>query len=302
MLMVSEYKAVPLFLEYLSVERGASPNTIQAYSRDLSHFYELYQELNQETLRAYFAGQDHAPSTQARHLSALKSFAKFMVREGYWEKLPFQNVLSPKKHKTLPKILSQEMLGLLLDTAQKRQDKEGVRLYCLLEMLYATGLRVSELISLPAGIAPQAQRNGAFIVTGKGKKDRMVMMTDQATAALGDYLPHRASFGSDQRWLFPSRSQSGYLTRQRMGQLLKELALQAGLDPTDISPHVVRHAFATHLLEGGADLISVQNLLGHSDISTTEIYTHVVSENLKDYIQAFHPLGMSAKKENNNDV
>ena len=297
-----ERQSIPLFLDYQTVERGASSNTCEAYQRDLDRFYARYDCLNKETIRSYFTemaavSPPLSAATHARRLSALKGFSKFMVREGLATSVPFDHIAAPKMAKPLPKILSEEEITLLLAKAATSTDKEGVRLYCLLEILYATGLRVSELVMLPMAMAGPALRNGHFIVMGKGKKERLVLLTEQAIWALKQYLPMQPLFGTHLKWLFPSRSKEGHLTRQRMGQSLKELAKDVGMDPNRVSPHIIRHAFATHLLAGGADLMVVKNLLGHSDISTTEIYTHVMQEDLKDYIQAFHPLAKERAPE-----
>ncbi len=296
---MAEFNQIPLFLEYMAVERGASHNTIESYRRDLQDFYSSYEAMTPETVRQYFKTQTFeklSPASQARRLSSFKSFAKFMMIEGIWEQSPLTHITPPRKPKTLPKILSHEDLKALLNQAWKDTSPEGLRLTAFLELLYATGLRVSEIVGLPKTVVGPAKTSMAFTVIGKGGKERWVPLTDHALEALKAYLPYRGHFGRDDRWLFPSSSKEGHLTRQRLGQLLKQLAIDAGVDPSRLSPHVIRHAFATHLLEGGADLVAVQNLLGHRDISTTEIYTHVCQENLRNYLEENHPLGKPQEK------
>ena len=282
------------FLDYLHVVKGASVNTLDAYRRDLEIFYQHYSVLNQDTLQAYTQtiAQKVSPSTQARRLSVIKSFIKFITQEKESTSISITHVVQPKTEKRLPTILSQKNLATLLQKAKTFQGKEGLRLSCLLEILYATGLRVSELVTLPATIVNQALRSQSFVVKGKGNKERLVFLTTHAIQALEHYLPHRLHFGSTKEWLFPSHSKKGHLTRQWFGKMLKALAGSQN----NISPHMVRHAFATHLLEGGADLVAVQSLLGHADITTTAIYTHVMQENLRDYIQAHHPLARQSQK------
>ena len=221
---------------------------------------------------------------------------QFLIAEEICKEDPTSLLSRPKKHKPLPKILTEEEIILLLEAAAADASAEGDRLEALLEILYASGLRVSELISLEHDAVLQAEET--LIVKGKGDKERMVPLSSYAIKALEKYLKVRREFVPHQgasRWLFPSYGKSGHLTRQRFGQLLKGLAVQAGLDPDRISPHVIRHAFATHLLNGGADLVSVQNMLGHADISTTQIYTHVMHQKLQQVIQECHPLSQKKK-------
>jgi integrase/recombinase XerD len=201
---------------------------------------------------------------------------------------------SPRQGRPLPKILSEAEVDALLDAARDRDGAEGVRLTCMLELLYATGLRVSELVGLP--LAAVARDPRVILVRGKGGKERMVPLTEAAIEAVEAWRAVRGAYvptGQDSRYLFPSRSEEGHLTCRRLGQLLKELAIDSGIDPAKVSPHVMRHAFATHLLHHGADLRSLQQMLGHADISTTQIYTHVLGERLKTLVATHHPLAGS---------
>jgi integrase/recombinase XerD len=232
-----------------------------------------------------------APRTAARRLSALLQFFKFLLVEGMRADDPTSVIDAPRQGRPLPKILSEGEVTALIETARANESPEGIRLAAMLELLYASGLRVSELVALPLGTVARGER--AIIVRGKGDKERMVPLGEQALRAVRDYLAVRPSFlakGQVSRWLFPSRAASGHLTRMRCGQLLKDLAVKAGVDPGKLSPHVLRHAFATHLLGHGADLRSVQQMLGHADISTTQIYTHVDVERLTTLVTTHHPL------------
>lgn len=290
-----------LFLDMMAVERGASNNTLEAYRRDLADFdgYLTAGGLSAATakegdLHAYIQAMGKAamaPRTVARRLSALRQFYRFAYAEGHRKDDPTLKIENPRQARPLPKTLSEEEVDRLLQAAQDRPGPEGLRLTALLEVLYASGLRVSELVSLP--LAAVARDPRVMIVLGKGNKERMVPLSDAARAALQDYKEVRGHFlkqEEDSRWLFPSRSLGGHLTRHRVAQLLKELAVEAGIMPSKVSPHVLRHAFASHLLSHGADLRSVQQMLGHADISTTQIYTHVLEERLRSLVQDHHPL------------
>jgi integrase/recombinase XerD len=237
------------------------------------------------------ATRDLAPRTLARRLSAMRQFYRFLVIDGRRGDDPTSGLDAPRLGRPLPKLLSEADVARLIAAAEAWPDEEGVRLRCLLELLYATGLRVSELVTLPA---VAAQRDPRFLlVRGKGGKERVVPLSQPSRQALALYLQCRGSFlppGASSRYLFPSRGRDGHLTRQRCGQLLKELALAAGLDPARLSPHVLRHAFASHLLDHGADLRSVQQMLGHADIATTQIYTHVQGDRLRRLVESAHPL------------
>jgi integrase/recombinase XerD len=285
----------------LVAERGASANTIAAYSRDLADFCRFLEPRGIAVeaagtldLRDYLAGLERAglsARTAARRLSALRQFHRFLVAEGIRPDDPSSVVDSPRRGRPLPKLLSENEVDDLLAAARRRRGPGGVRLVALLEVLYATGLRVSELVSLP--FAAVARDSEVLVVRGKGGKERMVPLSEPARAALVDYGAWRDRFlpdGKPSPWLFPSRGRPGHLTRRRLGQLLKELAVETGIDPARVSPHVLRHAFATHLLNRGADLRSVQQMLGHADIATTQIYTHVLKDRLVGVVRDHHPL------------
>ena len=290
------------FLEMLAVERGASDNTIAAYRRDLGHYAGFLASRRSSPeaavtrdIRDYLAALDRAglaARTSARRLSALRQFYRFLFEEGLREDNPAVAIDSPHLGRALPKVLSEGEVDALLAAARTHGGPRGLRLVALLELLYATGLRVTELVGLPHAAARRDPR--VLIVTGKGNKERMVPLSDPARAALAAYLAERRAFlppRGASPWLFPSRRDpKRHLTRHRIGQLLKDLALEAGLDPSKVSPHVLRHAFASHLLDHGADLRSVQQMLGHADISTTQIYTHVLNERLQRLVTEHHPL------------
>ena len=296
-----------LFLDMLTAERGASENTKAAYRRDLMDLHsflkakgETLEAASENAMQGYFAdlakgGDATSPRTAARRLSAFRQFFKFLISEQLRVDDPSRHVAAPKPGRSLPKTLSQEEVLNLLEAIDKQYKADQHRLICLLEMLYATGLRVSELVGLPLTAIDRQQR--FVVVRGKGGKERLVPIGDAARAALNAHLatrPYHMAAGEkpeDNRWLFPSkRAASGHLTRQRFGQMIKELALEAGIDPKRVSPHVMRHAFATHLLEHGADLRVVQQLLGHADITTTQIYTHLSDKRRRDAVMNHHPL------------
>lgn len=291
------------FLEMMVVERGASRHTIDAYRRDLDDYLRFLDrqgrkaaDVDGTTISAYLSSLSaagFAASSQARKLSAIRQYHRFLYLEGHRSDDPTQTVDSPKQQRPLPKLLEEHEVKALIDAAHARPEAEGMRLAACLELLYATGMRVSELLALPlSALAPDRQ---SLIVMGKGSKERMVPIGQAARDALETYLAVREGFlarrTKGSRFLFPSRSKEGHLTRQRLTQLLKELAPEAGIEPRRISPHVLRHAFASHLLAGGADLRAVQMMLGHADIATTEIYTHVQGKRLADAVTRHHPLG-----------
>ena len=294
-----------LFLEMMLVERGAAANTLAAYGRDLDAVSEfLKKPLEQATtadLQAYFRGPGMALSqtSAARRLSALRQFFVFCLEEGARQDLPTEGVSAPKAARRLPKTMTREQVAALLALAHHQSKTfEGARLYALLEVLYATGLRVSELVSLPVSMV--SERTGLIPVVGKGGKERLVPLGRQAVAALKAYMPLREAWLKHQRrgadpHLFPGTGAQGHITRQGLGQALKALGAEAGLGHLDLSPHKLRHAFATHLLDGGADLRVVQQLLGHADISTTQIYTHVMDERLHDLVFHHHPLAQGKR-------
>jgi integrase/recombinase XerD len=294
-------KHLEAFLEMMGAERGAAPLTLVAYRNDLCDLAVFLaasrmmpEAADRTSLHAYLAGPvtaGLAPRTLARRISAMRQFYKFLLLEGVRSDDPTAQLDTPRLGRPLPKILSEGEVQALIDGVQTWTGNEGVRLGCVVELLYATGLRVSELVTLPLAAA---RRDARFlIVSGKGGKERVVPLSEPARAALSRYLKCREEFLPDKkqsRWLFPSRGRAGHLTRQRTGQLLKDLAAKAGLDPERLSPHVLRHAFASHLLAHGADLRSVQQMLGHADIATTQIYTHVETERLRKLVENAHPL------------
>jgi integrase/recombinase XerD len=294
-------RRIEAFLEMLAAERGAARLTLAAYRNDLGDLAGFLagrglavEAADAAALHAYLgdaATRRLSPRTLARRLSAMRQFYRFLVSDGARADDPTAGLDAPRLGRPLPKILSESEVAALIAAAEARGDEEGVRLRCLLELLYATGLRVSELVGLPL---TAAQRDPRFLlVRGKGGKERVVPLSEPARRALAAYLAERRRFLPQQlpsRWLFPSRSAGGHLTRQRCGQLLKELAVAAGHDPTRLSPHVLRHAFASHLLDHGADLRSVQQMLGHADIATTQIYTHVQGDRLRRLVETAHPL------------
>ena len=282
-------------------ERGASQNTYEAYHRDLTRYLEFLgtdgqdgETASPDTVRGFLAdlaADGLAARTQARKLSAIRQFHGFLVLEGHRTDDPTSTVDAPRLGRPLPKVLQFDEVGALLAATSEIVGWRGARMRALLEILYATGLRVSELVGLPSATVARDAR--LLIVRGKGGKERMVPLTEAAIEAITGYLGNRGVFLSgrpDSPFLFPSRSAEGYLTRRRLGQLLKELAGECGIDPAKVSPHVLRHAFATHLLDHGADLRSVQQMLGHADISTTQIYTHVLGKRLRSVVEKHHPL------------
>ncbi|MEC9401968.1 MAG: site-specific tyrosine recombinase XerD [Pseudomonadota bacterium] len=295
------------FLEMLAAERGAAENTLAGYRRDLEDFSgflgrKTLASAQSEDISAYLGDLNRrgfAETSQARRLSALKQFYKFLYAEGSREDDPTRTLSAPKRRASLPKVLSMEDVDRLIETARAETEKpqksaaarlRTQRMYTLIEVLYATGLRVSELVALPVTAALRDAR--LIEIRGKGGKERLVPLSRAAQAAMKDYVGLRAAEGAYEKspWLFPSHGDSGHLTRQHFARDLKDLAVAAGLDAGKISPHVLRHAFASHLLQNGADLRVVQQLLGHADISTTQIYTHVLDERLRELVESAHPL------------
>jgi integrase/recombinase XerD len=304
-------RSVEAFLEMLVAERGAAPNTLDSYSRDLRDFGAFMgrrrrrpEEAVTDDIRKYLATLTSAgmsPRTAARRLSALRQFFKFLYSSGDREDDPCATVDSPRLGRSLPKYLSEDDVDRLLTAVRIRDDSEGLRRTALMEILYATGLRVSELVGLPLSALSRDGR--ILIVRGKGGKERMIPLNDTAVEALVAYRAVRETFfpkggksGTAARWLFPSRSKDGFLTRVRFSQILKEIAFEAGLDPKRVSPHVLRHSFASHLLAHGADLRSLQQMLGHADIATTQIYTHVLDERMKALVRQAHPLALFGRE------
>ena len=297
---------IDLFLEMMSAERGASVHTINAYRRDLELSHDYLKGFGQsletagtghlEALLAAWANEGLAASTSARKLSSLKQFYRYLQIENIRTDSPAQYITGPKQGRSLPKTMSEADVDRLFTAASAGQGIRDQRLLCQLEILYAGGLRVSELVTLP--LAATNRNDKVLYIRGKGDKERLVPLTDKAVDAIKDWKTVRETSLPDNpdtraratKYLFPSRSKLGHMTRERFAQSLKDLSVKAGLDATKISPHVLRHAFATHLLAGGADLRSVQKLLGHADISTTQIYTHVLDERLKQLVHEKHPL------------
>ena len=310
----SDANLTSLFLDMLAAEQGAGANTLDAYRRDLmdlsdylSQSGQAFAGVNTDGLRGYLSDLDSRgfkSSSVARRLSAMRHLFRFLLNERVRGDDPAAILSGPKRGRGLPKVLSIADVDRMLTRAKELtsvapasglKQLRAMRLYCLLEVLYATGLRVSELVALPRSAA----RNDArmIVVRGKGNKERLVPLNDASRRAMGDYLAametqkgDKAKAAAASKWLFPSFGESGHLTRQHFGRDLKELAASSGLSPRLVSPHVLRHAFASHLLHNGADLRIVQTLLGHTDISTTQIYTHVVEERLKSLVRDLHPL------------
>ena len=291
------------FLDMMSAERGAGANTLAAYRRDLLDFASHADpaKASREQVRGFLTGlstSGMAASTQARKLSALRQFYGFLYGEGIRSDDPTQTIEAPQARRRLPKILSGNDLDAMLATAAEDRTPQGLRLTLIVEMLYGGGLRVSELAGLT--VAAVRTRENFIRITGKGNKERLSPLSPAAREALDAYLDVRAAFvpqdDKNNRYLFASRGEGGFLTRRRFHQLLKGLALKAGVNPEKVSPHVLRHAFATHLVEGGADLRSVQTLLGHADIATTQIYTHVARDHLTKVMRGAHPLAKAVKK------
>ena len=298
-----------LFLDMLAAERGAAANTLQAYRRDLDDYFAFLAETKvgplaagAATIRAFMASLDERglkASSAARRLSAVRQFHKFLYAEGYATADPTAAVEGPKRGRALPKVLSVDHVDQLLGVAKEAAENadaspaerlRGARMHCLLELLYASGLRVSELVALPKAAALAKDR--VLIIRGKGGRERLVPLTEAARSAARAYLALLQQQGrAAGPWLFPADSEAGHLTRQAFARDLKAAAAAAGLRSDKISPHVLRHAFASHLLQNGADLRIVQELLGHADISTTQIYTHVLDERLKSMVRDLHPLG-----------
>jgi integrase/recombinase XerD len=290
------------FLEMLSAERGLAQNSLLAYRNDLADFSgfltgrsENPETIGTDGLRLYMQGlsdEGMTASTAARRLSALRQFFKFLVQENIRKDDPAALLDAPKRARPLPKLLSEDEVDRLLAEARCLRDDaaESARLTALLEILYATGLRVSELVGLRW--PPFGDDARFLVIRGKGNKERLVPLSEPARQAIEDYAGWRSDFitGKTSPWLFPSRGESGHLTRQRFGQLLKDLAVEAKITPAKVSPHVLRHAFASHLLAHGADLRAVQKMLGHADISTTQIYTHVLEARKQALVRQHHPL------------
>jgi integrase/recombinase XerD len=310
----SDQTLIELFLDMLAAERGAGANTLSAYGRDLADFSahlvangRAIATAATDDVRGYLqalAGRGFAAASTARRLSAIRQLYRFLYAEGRRRDDPAAIIEGPKRGRPLPKVLSIAEVDRLLIAARAAtisgqpmgEALRALRLTCLIELIYATGLRVSELVALPASAAERSAR--MLIVRGKGSKERLVPLNEAAKRAMTEYRALLAqaweadkAIQAKPKWLFPSFGESGHLTRQHFARELKALAAAAGLRPEQVSPHVLRHAFASHLLHNGADLRIVQTLLGHADISTTQIYTHVLEERLKSLVRDLHPLG-----------
>src|SRR5579864_1398597 len=305
----SDEALVALFLDMLAAERGAGKNTLDAYRNDLddlvAHLHAAGKNIscaNTHDLRGFLSSlteRGFKASSLARRLSAVRQLYRFLYAEGKLGHDPAAVLEGPKRGRSLPKVLSIAEVDKLLAQARANSENEklspatrlrAARLLCLLETVYATGLRVSELVALPAASARRDQR--MLVVRGKGNKERLVPLNQAAKRAMADYLKLRAQLEQDasSKWLFPSFGEQGHLTRQHFARELKSLGAASGIAAERLSPHVLRHAFASHLLHNGADLRVVQTLLGHADISTTQIYTHVLEERLKSLVRDLHPL------------
>ncbi|OKH88752.1 site-specific tyrosine recombinase XerD [Thalassospira sp. TSL5-1] len=299
-------RLVSEFLEMMAAERGASRHTLDAYRRDLEDYQASLKaaktnmtDAGPNDVRRYLdelANAGLAARTQARRLSAVRQFHKFIYGDGIRTDDPAAHIDSPRLGTVLPKFLSTSEIDRLIETANQQDGIKGTRLLAMVELLYATGMRVSELVELPfSAVARDPQM---LVVRGKGNKERLVPLSLPAKQALAEYVTIREAFipldaggqPGQSPYLFPSRGKTGHLTRQMFLNMIKDLALKAGIAPSRVSPHVLRHSFASHLLANGADLRSLQQMLGHSDISTTQIYTHVIESRLRGLVQEHHPL------------
>lgn len=307
----SDRRRISAFLDAQAAEAGAARNTLLAYGRDLADFTDWLAGHDLDLLRMsrdeiedyllHCDAQGLSRSTRARRLSAIRQLTRFALDEGWREDDPARRISGPGRAKRLPKTLSRDEVQAMLDALPQlgRNPTERARNLALFEMVYATGMRVTELVTLP--VSACRGNPALLLIRGKGGKERMVPLNPPAQRALTDWLQlrdhapatsplGRLVAGKGARWLFPAASREGHMTRQAMNVLLNQLALAAGIDPTRVSPHVLRHAFATHLLEGGADLRAIQSLLGHADLGTTEIYTHVLDARMRDLVLNHHPL------------
>jgi integrase/recombinase XerD len=306
---LADERLIELFLDMLAAERGAATNTLTAYRNDLkdvsAHLRAKQTNLiaaDTQKLRGFLAelaDRGFKAASLGRRLSAVRQFYRFLYAEGHRGDDPAAVLEGPKRGRSLPKVLSVADVDALLNEARRQAEDTGAallvrlraaRLLCLLEIVYATGLRVSELMTLPASAARRDQR--MLVVRGKGGKERLVPLNQASRRAMADYLALRAEAGraTESKWLFPSFGEQGHLTRQHFARELNALGSACGISPARLSPHVLRHAFASHLLHNGADLRVVQTLLGHADISTTQIYTHVLEDRLKSLVRDLHPL------------
>ncbi len=294
-------ESIEAFLEMMMASRGATKNSRESYAVDLHDFSEFYgKEINladSASIEAWLANlheRDYAARSIARKTSAIRQYFRYLFEEGHREDNPTLQTTTPKQPKALPKLLSASEISTLLQHLAAEDSPKNIRMRALVELLYASGLRVSELVSLPLTAVHRLLKSGEplLLVKGKGGKERIIPVNDHAIKALIAYLPLREHWLKDdsgKKWLFPSGAEQGYLNRQRFAIYLKQAAGEAGLNPQRISPHVLRHSFASHLLAGGADLRVIQELLGHAHLATTEIYTHLLPEKLRALV-AQHPL------------
>jgi integrase/recombinase XerD len=309
--MSADHRLISAFLDAQAAEAGSARNTLLAYGRDLADFTDWLAGqggdltgVSREGIEDYLSfcdAQGLSRATRARRLSAIRQFTRFALEEGLREDDPAIRISGPGRAQRLPKTLSQSEVASMLDAAPEigRDPVERARNACLIELLYATGMRVSELVALP--VSACRGDPAVLLIRGKGGRERMVPLTPKARTALLGWLTVRDKAdeqsplgrlvaGKGGRWLFPAPGAAGHMPRQSFGRLLGEIAAAAGVDPARVSPHVIRHAFATHLLEGGADLRAIQTLLGHADLGTTEIYTHVLDQRMRDLVLNHHPL------------
>ncbi|WP_304619295.1 tyrosine recombinase [Paracoccus sediminilitoris] len=314
---MSDHRAISDFLDAQAAEAGAARNTLLAYGRDLrdlsdwlGHRRLSLANLTRDQIEDYLThcdAQGLSRATRARRLSAIRQFTRFALEEGWRTDDPALRIAGPGRAKRLPKTLERAEVEALLDAAGRtgRTQTDRARNICLIELLYATGLRATELVSLP--VAGCRGDPAVLVVRGKGGKDRMVPLSNPARAALREWIVlrdaaphgsalHRMLQGPGARWLFPAIGAEGHMPRQSLSRLLTLMAIEAGVAPSRVTPHVIRHAFATHLLEGGADLRSIQMLLGHADLGTTEIYTHVLDQRMRDLVLNYHPLAHVANE------
>ncbi len=305
--MSKDIDYIESFLEMMAVERNAANNTSISYKNDITDYSLFCRKLDQtiiksdtEHIRAYIrylSQQQFDTKTIARRVSALRQLYQFLFVENVITDNPILNVDTPKARKVLPGVLSEQEINSLLETSYKNSSPEGLRLTAMLEMLYASGMRVSELVTLKItalqNINDSYNLKAYMIIKGKGDKERLVIIHNKALDAVKNYLSqiHLLTDDKNVKWLFPSKaSGDGHITRQYLGKLLKKLAINCDIDPCKLSPHKIRHSFATHLLNHGADLRVIQELLGHKDICTTQIYTHVSNDRLKSVVYNMHPL------------
>jgi len=310
--MVKDSSYIESFMEMMTVERNAASNTSISYKNDLNDFLIFCQKSQKTILDVktndirryviYLSQQKFDTKTIARRISALRQFFQFLFAENIITDNPSLNIDLPKTSKTLPGDLNEQEVNNLIETCYQNSSPEGLRLTALIEILYASGMRVSELVTLKISDvqtkSDDSNIKSYIIIKGKGEKERLVVIHDKAIASLQQYLKNLSEFtnNKNEKWLFPSKiAKEGHITRQYFGKLLKKVAIDSGIDPSKLSPHKIRHSFATHLLNHGADLRVIQELLGHKDIGTTQIYTHVSNDQLKSVVYTLHPLAKNKK-------